>query len=158
VKFQTAPRGSFAAFWLSAEGYGRGRAETDIAEFTGRTIWGDSITANWDADGGLFRSSPQRFAFPEPLAGAEYPIPPELQSPNEAFHVYAVHWTHLGYDFYYDGNLVASLQDQSAYKPSRVVLSNLVRDWNQDNLRDMSDPDNQAAQVAYFDWVAVYPE
>ncbi|MFC7495122.1 MULTISPECIES: glycoside hydrolase family 16 protein [unclassified Nocardioides] len=158
AKFQAAPAGSYAAFWLSAEGYGRGQAETDIAEFTGSTIWGDSITADWDAADGTFRSSPQRFAYPEPLAGAEYPIPPDLQSPNGAFHVYAVHWTHLGYDFYYDGNLVASLQDQSAYKPSRVVLSNLVRDWNQDRLRDVSDPEKQAEQVAYFDWVAVYQD
>jgi beta-glucanase (GH16 family) len=157
VKFQSAPGGSYGAFWLSAEGYGRGAAETDVAEFTGRTIWGDSITANWDPDNTDFRSSPERFAYP-PLAGSEFPVPPEVQSPSAAYHVYAVHWTHLGYDFYYDGNLVASLQDQSAYRPSRIILSNLTRDWNQDKLRDPSDPDNQAAQVMSVDWVAAYPE
>ncbi|MDF1602313.1 glycoside hydrolase family 16 protein [Nocardioides sp. YIM 152315] len=158
VKFQTARAGSYGAFWLSAEGYGRGRAEVDVAEFNGRTIWGDSITANWDGDGSPLRSSPQKFAFPSPLSGAEYPVPAELQSPSEAFHVYAVHWTHLGYDFYYDGNLVASLQDQSAYKPSRVILSNLTRDWNQKNMRDLSDPEHAVEQQIYVDWVAVYED
>lgn len=157
VRFQSA-KGSYGAFWLSAEGYGRGSAETDIAEYTGASLWGDSITANWDADGSSFRSSPQRFSYPDPLAGREFPIGTRYQSAEDAYHVYAVHWTAAGYDFYVDGNLVGSVQDQSAYKPGRVVLSNLVRDWNQKNLRDLDEPANRAAYVTKVDWVAVYEE
>jgi beta-glucanase (GH16 family) len=157
VKFQ-ASKGSYGAFWLSAEGYGRGSAETDIAEYTGASLWGDSITANWDADGSSFRSSPQRFQYPDPMEGREFPIAERLQSAEDAYHVYAVHWTAAGYDFYVDGNLVGSVQDQSAYKPGRVVLSNLVRDWNQKNLRDISDPAVQRDYVVDVDWVAVYEE
>lgn len=157
VKFQSA-KGSYGAFWLSAEGYGRGSAETDIAEYTGASLWGDSITANWDADGSSFRSSPQRFRYPDPLEGREFPIGPRFQSAEDAYHVYAVHWTASGYDFYVDGNIVGSVQDQSAYKPGRVVLSNLVRDWNQENLRDLDTAAGRAAYVAKVDWVAVYEE
>lgn len=157
VKFQPR-RGSYGAFWLSAEGYGRGSAETDIAEYTGSSLWGDSITANWDADGSTFRSSPQRFRYPDPLAGREFPIDSRLQSAEDAFHVYAVHWTAAGYDFYVDGNLVGSVQDQSAYKPGRVVLSNVVRDWNQKNLGDLTRPEVQRDYLTQVDWVAVYEE
>ncbi len=157
VRFQPA-RGSYGAFWLSAEGYGRGSAETDIAEYTGSSLWGDSITANWDAVDGEFRSSPQRFRYPDTLVGREFPIAPEYANPEESFRVYALHWTSSGYDFYVDGNLVGRVQDQSAYKPGRVVLSNLVRDWNQKNLLDLDDPDNLAKYAMEVDWVAVYQD
>jgi len=129
IKFQPY-HGSHGCVWLApTTGYEVGQSEVDIAECFGAhdptRKSGVSIKHSV-----YWREPDQGY---EEFSGARG-ITPMDASYFRKYHTYKVRWSAIGYEFYVDGNLSYSTIAGRSEKPKYLVLSNLTKAFEVQNM------------------------
>lgn len=143
LKFQKL-QGHHGAFWLQSPLYGeyfddpgRSGVEIDVIEYfgSGRADGGASINIHWNP---YSKPTSKKFTL-------------DVLRPEEDFHVYAVHWTSTGYEFFLDGRLVFATRDGLSHTCQYLILSLLSSPWERHRLVLRALPD-----AMVVDYVRVY--
>lgn len=145
IRFQKL-QGHHGAFWLQSPLHGkyvddpaRAGAEIDVIEYFGARRWdgGGAVNVYWNP-------------YPRPKsAGRRLGVP----DAHERFHVYALHWTAGGYEFFLDGKPVYSTREGLSHACQYLILSLLSSPWERARLPLAALPDSMTV-----DYVRVYAD